>query len=115
MENVIYNELVVRGCSADAGVVKIEEINDQGMRRHRTLEIDFAVNRGAKKYYIQSALALPDEDKTKQELRPLLSVKDCFKKIVITKTSMKPWTDDMGIVHLGLYDFLLDEDSLNMA
>jgi predicted AAA+ superfamily ATPase len=115
MENVIYNELVVRGYSVDVGVVKIEKINDKGIRSQKALEIDFVVNRGAKKYYIQSALALPDEDKTKQELRPLLSVKDCFKKIVITKTSMKPWTDDMGIVHLGLYDFLLDEDSLNMA
>ncbi len=115
MENVIYNELVVRGYSVDVGVVKTEEINDQGIRSQKTLEIDFVVNRGAKKYYIQSALTLPDEDKTKQELRPLLSVKDYFKKIVITKTSMKPWTDDMGVVHLGLYDFLLDEDSLNLA
>ncbi len=115
MENVIYNELVVRGYSVDVGVVKIERINDKGTRSQKALEIDFIVNRGAKKYYIQSALALPDEEKTKQELRPLISVKDCFKKIVITKTSMKPWTDDMGVVHLGLYDFLLDEDSLNMA
>ena len=109
MENVIYNELVVRGYSVDVGVVKIERINDRGTRSQKALEIDFIVNRGAKKYYIQSALALPDEDKTKQELRPLISVKDCFKKIVITKTSMKPWTDEMGVVHLGLYDFLLED------
>ena len=115
MENIIFNELVARGCSVNVGVIKTEEINNKGIRSQKTLEIDFVVNRGAKKYYIQSALVLPDEGKIKQELRPLLSVKDYFKKIIITKTSMKPWTDDMGVVHLGLYDFLLDENSLDLG
>ena len=115
MENIIFNELVARGCSVNVGVIKTEEINNKGIRSQKTLEIDFVVNRGAKKYYIQSALILPDEGKIKQELRPLLSVKDYFKKIIITKTSMKPWTDDMGVVHLGLYDFLLDENSLDLG
>ncbi|MFA7673664.1 MAG: ATP-binding protein, partial [Clostridia bacterium] len=77
-------------------------------------EIDFVVNRGAKKYYIQSALNMSDESKSKQELRPLLAVNDFFKKIIISKTSMKPWTDEVGVVRMGLYDFLLNEDSLNL-
>jgi predicted AAA+ superfamily ATPase len=104
---------VVRGYSVDVGVVKIEKINDKGIRSQKALEIDFVVNRTAKKYYIQSALALPDEDKTR--IAPAAIREGLFQKIVITKTSMNPWTDDMGIVHLGHYDFLLDEDSLNMA
>ncbi len=115
MENIIFNELVARGCSVNVGVIKTEEINNKGIRSQKTLEIDFVVNRSARKYYIQSALVLPDEGKIKQELRPLLSVKDYFKKIIITKISMKPWTDDMSVVHLGLYDFLLDENSLDLG
>ena len=114
MENIIYNELVTRGYSVDVGVVKIEETDDNGKRRQKSCEIDFVVNRGAKKYYIQSALNMSDESKSKQELRPLLAVNDFFKKIIISKTSMKPWTDEVGVVRMGLYDFLLNEDSLNL-
>ncbi len=113
MENIIYNELVTRGYYVDVGVVKIEETDELGKRRQKSCEIDFVVNRGARKYYIQSALDMSDVNKSKQELRPLLAVNDFFKKIIISKTSMKPWVDEVGVIRLGLYDFLLNEDSLN--
>ena len=70
------------------------------------------VNKGTKKYYIQSALNVSDPDKLQTEIRPLKKTSDFFKKILIVKTSMKPWTDDDGILHLGLYDFLLNDDPL---
>lgn len=113
MENIIYNELVARGYSVDVGVVEIYETGQDGNRHKVACEIDFVVNKGSHRYYIQSALNIDDPDKAKTELRPLLNAKDFFKKIIITKTSMKPWIDDNGIVHMGLYDFLLNENSLN--
>ena len=94
----------------DVGVVEVYERDEAGNRRKVACEIDFVVNRSAKKYYIQSALSMSDPVKAKTELRPLLGTKDFFKKIVVSKSSMKPWTDEDGIVHLGLYDFLLNED-----
>ena len=109
-QNIVYNELLTRGFSVDVGVVRIEETDEAGKRRQKSYEIDFVVNKGAKKYYIQSALNISDDMKARQELRPLLTVNDFFKKFVITKTSMKPWVDEIGIIHLGLYDFLLNED-----
>lgn len=114
MENIIYNELITRGYSVDVGVVEIYE-NDEAGNRHKTAcEIDFVVNKGIRKYYIQSALSMNDPIKARTELRPLLGTKDFFKKIVVSKTSMKPWIDEDGIIHLGLYDFLLNEELLNM-
>lgn len=110
MENIVYNELLTRGFYVDVGVVRIEETDEAGKRRQKSYEIDFVVNKGAKKYYVQSALNISDDMKARQELRPLLTVNDFFKKFVITKTSMKPWVDEIGIIHLGLYDFLLNED-----
>ena len=77
-------------------------------------DIDFVVNKGIKKYYIQSAVNINDPVKARAELRPLLGTRDFFKKIIITKSSMKPWIDENGIIHLGLYDFLLNEDLMNM-
>ena len=114
MENIVYNELLTRGFSVDVGVVRIEETDEAGKRRQKSYEIDFVVNKGAKKYYIQSALNISDDMKARQELRPLLTVNDFFKKFVITKTSMKPWVDEIGIIHLGLYDFLLNEDCFEL-
>lgn len=113
MENIIYNELVSRGYSVDAGVVEVYETGDDGKRHQINCEIDFVVNLGGKRYYIQSALDTNDEKKAKQELRPLLNTKDFFKKIIITKTAMKPWIDGSGIVRLGLYDFLLKEELID--
>lgn len=113
MENIIYNELLCRGFTVDVGVVEIVE-NSEGKKTKRQCEIDFVVNRGSKKYYIQSALNVNDPSKLETELRPLKNTRDFFKKIIVSKTSMKPWTDDDGILHLGLYEFLLNENSLEL-
>ena len=112
MENIIYNELLTRGFSVDVGVVELVRVGKDGKRHQKQCEIDFVVNKGMRKYYIQSALALNTEDKEKNELRPFLETKDFFKKIIVTKSYMKPWFDDNGIYHVGLYDFLLDESLL---
>ncbi len=113
MENIIYNELRCRGYSVDVGVVEITE-TVKGKRVKKQCEIDFVVNRGNKKYYIQSALNVSDPAKMDTELRPLKATNDFFKKIIVTKTSMKSWTDDDGILHIGLYEFLLNPDSLDI-
>ena len=113
MENIIYNELLRRECSVDVGVVEIVETHD-GKRTKKQCEIDFVVNRGTKKYYIQSSLNVSEPSKLETELRPLKNTKDFFKKIIISKTAMKPWTDEEGILHLGLYEFLLNEHSLDL-
>ncbi len=113
MENIIYNELLGRGYFVDVGVVEVVEHND-GRQMKKQCEIDFVVNRGSKKYYIQSALSVSDPSKLETELRPLKNTRDFFKKIIVSKTAMKPWTDEEGILHLGLYEFLLREDSLEL-
>lgn len=113
MENIIYNELLCRGYSVDVGVVDIVEKKDS-KRSKKQCEIDFVVNIGSKKYYIQSALNVSDPTKMDTELRPLKNTNDFFKKIIISKTSQKPWTDEDGILHLGLYEFLLNESALDL-
>ena len=113
MENIIYNELLTRGYLVDVGVVEIVEIKNK-KRVKKQCEIDFVVNKGVKKYYIQSALNVSEEEKLKTETRPLLKTNDFFKKILITKSSMKPFVDDDGILHLGIFDFLLNPDSLEL-
>ena len=113
MENIIYNELLCRGYSVDVGVVEIVEQNE-GKKTKKQCEIDFVVNVGAKKYYIQSALNVSESSKMEAELRPLKNTKDFFKKIIVSKTQMKAWTDEDGILHLGLYEFLLNESSLEL-
>ncbi|MBQ8232028.1 MAG: ATP-binding protein [Lachnospiraceae bacterium] len=113
MENIIYNELLCRGYSVDVGAVEIVERNE-GKKTKKQCEIDYVANLGAKKYYIQSALNVSDPSKMETEIRPLKNTKDFFKKIIVSKTSMKPWTDEDGILHLGLYEFLLNENSLEL-
>lgn len=109
MENLIYNELKIRGYSVDVGVV---EIRDKGNKKQ--VEIDFVCNLGSKKYYIQSALSVSDDEKKKQELRPLLNVDDFFKKIIITKDGVSSYRNDEGILFLNIYEFLLNENSLDI-
>ena len=109
MENVIYNELLLRGYNVDVGVVEVRQGDDR-----KQIEIDFVVNRGSQRYYIQSAYAIPSDEKWQQETRPLASVKDSFKKIVIVKDDIILRRDDRGITTLGLRQFLLDENSLNL-
>jgi predicted AAA+ superfamily ATPase len=108
MENIIYNELVVRGYNVDVGLVEIREDD-----KRKQTEVDFVCNQGSKRYYIQSALHLDTRDKTIQESRSLDHINDNFKKIIIVKDILKPWRTETGILVLGVFDFLLNQDSLD--
>ena len=112
MENIIYNELRRRGCKVDVGMVEQRFVDNDGKWQRKQLEVDFVVNEGNQRYYIQSALALPDEEKRKQEMGSLLRINDSFKKIIIIKDDIKPWRDENGILTMGLLDFLMNADSL---
>ena len=114
MENIIYNELLMRGYNVDVGVVEQFSKNENGTTVKKQLEIDFVCNQGSKRYYIQSALNIDDEEKKAQELRPLLNVKDFFKKIIIVKDDIVPWHNEEGVLIIGIKDFLLREDSLDI-
>ena len=108
MENVIYNELRMRGYSVDVGVVTVVEVDEDGKQQRKQLEIDFVCNKGSSRYYIQSAYSLPDENKRLQETRPFGKVKDSFKRIVVTGDMISPHYDEEGILMVNVYDFLLD-------
>lgn len=112
MENVIYNELRMRGYHVDVGVVPIAEKDAEGKVTRKQLEVDFVCNLGSSRYYIQSAYSLPDEAKRTQEIRPFRKIDDSFKKIIITKDVVPPYYDEYGILTLNIYDFLLDLKSL---
>ena len=114
MENIIYNELRVRGFSVDVGVVMKRKRTKAGVQEKKQLEIDFIANQGSRRYYIQSAFSIPDKEKREQEKASLINVGDSFKKIIIVKDVVKPWHDDDGILTISLYDFLLDEKSLEL-
>lgn len=108
MENVIYNELRMRGYKVDVGVVPIVEVDEHGKQQRKQLEIDFVCNRGSSRYYIQSAYSLPDDEKRTQETRPFGKIKDSFKRIVITGDLISTHFDEDGILMVNVYDFLLD-------
>lgn len=112
MENVIYNELRMRGYSVDVGVVPIAEKDKDGKVIRKQLEVDFVCNLGSSRYYIQSAYSLPDEAKRMQEIRPFRKIDDSFKKIIITKDIVTPHYDEYGILTVNIYDFLLNPDSI---
>ena len=112
MENVIYNELRMRGYSVDVGVIPIAEKDKAGKVTRKQLEVDFVCNMGSVRYYIQSAYSLPDETKHIQEIRPFRRIDDSFKKIVITKDIVQPHYDEYGILTINIYDFLLDPHCL---
>ena len=112
MENVIYNELRMRGYHVDVGVVPIAEKDAEGKATRKQLEVDFVCNLGSPRYYIQSAYSLPDEAKRAQEIRPFRKIDDSFKKIIITKDIVPPYYDEYGILTLNIYDFLLDPKSI---
>ena len=112
MENVIYNELRMRGFSVDVGNLTIVECGKEGKPVKKQLGVDFICSKGSKKYYIQSAYMLDTEEKAAQEIRPLLKIGDSFKKIVITSNTPKPFYTDAGILMMNVYDFLLSPDSL---
>lgn len=114
MENIIYNELCGRDFSVDVGVVEYCYKDVEKKSKRTQLEIDFVANKGSKKYYVQSALTVADEEKRKQEIRSLKRVGDSFKKIVVVKDNIIPWHDDDGILYIGIEQFLLDENAMDM-
>ena len=112
MENIVYNELLVRGYNVDVGMVEIIEKNSEGKRVRKQLEVDFVVNQGSQRYYIQVAYDMTSEEKQKQELHSLQNIPDSFKKIVIVNGSTKPWRNEEGFVIMGMKYFLLNSSSL---
>lgn len=110
MENIIYNELKLRGFSVDVGIVPVAERNNEGKVIRKQLEVDFVCNKGSRRYYIQSAYSIPDAEKKEQEIRSFKKIEDSFQKIIITKDIVHPAYDENGILTISLYDFLLDED-----
>lgn len=114
MENVIYNELRMRGYSVDVGNLTIVENRKDAKAVKKQLEVDFICSKGSKKYYIQSAYLLETKEKTEQELRPLLKIHDSFKKIVITSNTPRPFYNEDGILMMSVYDFLLNAQSLEI-
>ncbi|MDD3387674.1 MAG: ATP-binding protein [Prevotella sp.] len=112
MENMIYNELRVRGLAVDVGVVVVNTKNEQGVSQRKQLEVDFVCNQGSKRFYIQSALRLPTEEKREQELRSLKNIDDSFLKFVITEDPIKKYHDDNGVIFMNIYEFLMDGESL---
>ena len=114
MENIIYNELRIRGYHVDVGLVEQFGKNSENKTTKKQLEVDFVVTRGSEKYYIQSALAMTAPEKQEQEERPLNAIGDFFKKIIVVRDNIKVRRNDMGIVTIGIRSFLLDENSLNL-
>lgn len=112
MENVIYNELCMRGYNVDVGVVQIAEKNSDGKVARKQLEVDFVCNLGSSRLYIQSAYSIPDEEKQKQEIRPFKNIDDSFKKIIVTKDIVLPYYDENGVLIVSIYDFLLDPQTI---
>lgn len=113
MENAIYNELIYRGYSVDVGVVETR-VDEGGKKVRKQLEVDFVVNQFNKRYYIQSAFALSDREKIEQEQAPLVKIPDSFKKIVVVGNNTPIWRNEKGITFMGIYDFLLNENSLDL-
>ena len=114
MENIIFNELKVRGYNVDVGVVVMNEVDKNGKKLRKQLEVDFVCNKGSKRFYIQSAYALPDKEKMEQEQRSLVNTGDGFKKIIITKDAVAPLYNEEGILVMSVYDFLLNPDSMEI-
>ena len=114
MENIIYNELRSRGYSVDIGVVEKRELDENGKKLKKQMEIDFVANLGSKRYYIQSAFSIPTEEKRRQEKASLVNVNDSFKKIIVVKDVVNVTRDEDGIVTMSIYDFLLKENSLEL-
>ena len=114
MENMIFNELKIRGFNVDVGVIMQYDTNEKGNSVRKQLEIDFVCNKGSKRYYIQSAYAIPDQAKMEQEQRSLMRTGDFFKRIIITKDTPAPHYNENGVLIMSIYDFLLNENSLDI-
>ena len=114
MENLIYNELRIRDYDVDVGIVTINSRDDDGKSKRTQYEVDFVANRGSQRYYVQSAFAIPDEDKRRQETVPLNGIGDSFRKLVVVRDNINPWHDENGILYIGIEDFLLDENAMRL-
>jgi len=114
MENIIYNELLVRGFNVDVGIVEHNTTDSSGKKIRKQLEVDFVCNQGSKRYYIQSAFSMPDSAKMEQEQNSLVRIDDSFKKIIVVKDNMKLWRNEKGIAIISLQEFLLNENSLDL-
>ena len=114
MENIIYNELIVRGFTVDVGVVEYNYKDAEGKSKKTNLEVEFVASDGNRKYYIQSALTVGEEEKRLQEVRPYSRISDSFTKIVIVKDNIIPWHDENGILYIGIEKFLLDSTAINL-
>lgn len=114
MENIIFNELLSRDFNVDVGIVisTQKDKNDKVVRKQ--FEVDFVCNKGSKRYYVQSAFSVPDSEKMQQESNSLLRIDDSFKKIIVVKDTPAPWYTEEGILVIGVYDFLLKTDSLDL-
>ena len=113
MENIIFNELKARGFNVDVGVVVVNETDQNGKKIRKQLEIDFVCNKGSKRYYIQSAFAVSDAGKMRQEQRSLINTGDGFKKIIITKDALVPLYNEEGVLVMNVFDFLLNQNSMD--
>ena len=114
MENIIYNELLVRGFNVDVGVVEYTTKDKNNKKMRKQLEVDFVCNKGSNRYYIQSAYAIPTKEKMEQEEQSLIKIDDFFKRIIIVENDIKLWRNEKGIVIMGLKQFLLDDNSLDL-
>lgn len=112
MENVLYNDLIRRGMNVDVGVVEYNTKDADGKKIRKQLEVDFVVNQGGKRFYIQSALSIADPDKKEQEIESLKRIPDSFGKMVVVRDYLKPWQDENGITYVGIEQFLLNEELL---
>ena len=112
MENVLYNDLIRRGMNVDVGVVEYNTKDADGKKIRKQLEVDFVVNQGGKRFYIQSALSIADLDKKEQEIESLKRIPDSFSKMVVVRDYLKPWQDENGITYVGIEQFLLNEELL---
>ena len=113
MENIIYNELIYRGYSVDVGTVEYN-YTEGGSSKKTRLEVDFVANDGSRRYYIQSALTVGEEDKRLQEVRPFARIPDSFKKIVVVRDDVIPWHDEQGVLYIGIEQFLLDKAAVDL-
>lgn len=112
MENILYIDLIRRGLDVDVGVVEYNTKDDSNNKIRKQLEVDFVVNKGSSRYYIQSALSISSPQKKEQEIASLKRIPDSFTKIVVVKDYLKPWQDENGIIYIGIEQFLLDENML---
>ena len=112
MENILYCDLIRRGYDVDVGVVEQNIKTEEGKKVRKHLEVDFVVNRGNQRFYIQSALSVSEPEKRMQEIASLIRIPDSFDKIVAVRDYIKPWKDENGILYIGVEQFLLDEEAI---